>query len=609
MKKVNIGIFLFALLMAACMQPTGNQSSADLVAKGGKQYGGKFRFNERTALQTLFPYQISDAVSLRIGTQVYEGLVKFNSKDLSIMPAIAESWEVNDAGTVYTFHLKKGVMFHDDSCFPEGRGRELTANDIKYSFEMLCSDKFNDTTQNVMFTRTLDGVVLGAHQYYEATKKGTPEQGLQGLNVVDDYTVTIELESPSSSFMYTLCTPATYIVAKEAMDKYGEDLVVGSGPFVFNGWVDEVDMMGQHQEKLILTRNAVYHGTDSVGNQLPFLDTLEVSFINSQKKELEMFQQKEIEMVVGLPAESVRDVVEQKIAYFEQDPPIFILERVADMSTSFYVFNLHKDVFSDELEGKKVRQAISYAINREKIIDKMLSGEAEGPGIHGVTPSSLIGYDISKISGYGYDPKKAKELLADAGYADGKGFPTLTLKINDDAKNTRVAIEVQKQLKTVLNINLELAILPLHELIKAQQMADGDIFRSGWIADYPNPESFLQLFYGKSVPSDMSQPSLQNVSRYVNTAFDELYEKGLNADSLEEKYGYYAEAEQLMINDAPIIVMWYDEQYRMIQSNVHDVMLNPMLYRDFSAVYMQEPKAKPQKTAAPVEAEEASAEE
>jgi peptide/nickel transport system substrate-binding protein len=372
-------------------------------------------------------------------------------------------------------------------------------------------------------------------------------------------------------------------------------------------------MMGQHQEKLILTRNEVYHRTDSIGNQLPFLDTLEVSFINSQKKELEMFQQKEIEMVVGLPAESVRDVVEQKIAYFEQDPPIFILERVADMSTYFYVFNLNKEIFSGDLEGKKVRQAISYAINREKIIDKMLSGEAEGPGVHGVTPSSLIGYDISKIAGYGYDPVKAKELLSDAGYADGKNFPTLVLKINDDAKNTRVAIEVQKQLKTVLNINLELAILPMHELVKAQQMADGDIFRSGWIADYPSPENFLHLFHGKSVPEDLSTPSLQNVSRYVNPAFDELYEKGLNADSTDEKYALYAEAEQLMIADAPIVVMWYDEQYRLIQSNIHDMMINPMLYRDFSEVYMQEPKPKPRKTAAPIEKEseeeEASTEE
>ena len=111
MKKVNIGIFLFAILLAACTPPSGTQTSTDLVAKGGKQYGGKFRFNERTALQTLFPYQISDEVSFRIGTQVYEGLVKFSSKDLSIMPAIAESWEVNEEGTVYTFHLKKGVMF------------------------------------------------------------------------------------------------------------------------------------------------------------------------------------------------------------------------------------------------------------------------------------------------------------------------------------------------------------------------------------------------------------------------------------------------------------------------------------------------------------------
>ncbi len=578
------------LIMSACTPSEEPKGSENSIAKGGKQYGGSFKVNERDEFQSLFPYSIIDAASNRVAGQIYEGLVKLNTKDLTIGSRIAESWEIDEDGLVYTFHLKKGVKFHDDSCFPNGEGREITASDFKYSFSLLCTKLINDSIENLMFARTFKDKVVGADDYYE--KVNTDE--ITGIKIIDDYTLEITLSKPSSSFLYILTSPAASVVAKEAVDKYGELLIVGSGAFIFGDFSEENDKTsGEPIEKLILSRNPNYHQIDSFGNQLPYLDSVIISFYNSQKRELELFLDKKLDMIVGLPSESIRDIVEQQISYFEKNPPIFILERSADMSTQFYEFNLNNPLFSGDEYGKKVRQAISYAIDRKKIIEKVLSDEAYGPGIHGITPPSFRDYKQSSIKGYGYDPEKAKALFAEAGFPNGDNFPTISLELNSGGfRNTSVAFEVQKQLSNVLNINLDLDIVPMSKLLEDRKYARGDLFRSGWIADYPSPENFLLLMYGGNVPSTDEEPSFLNTPRYVNPEFDELYEQGIASTSIAESYEAFASAEQKLMDDAPILILWYDEQYRLIQSNVQNFSINAMHHRDYSEVYFQAPKAK-----------------
>jgi len=591
MKRAFLAISAAFLMTVGCTD-SDPSTTEKRVAKGDREYGGAFKLNERDEFQTLFPYAIIDAVSHRIAGQIYEGLIKLNTRDLSIEPRIATSWEVGAEGKVYTFHLKKGVMFHDDSCFPDGKGREVKASDFKYSFELLCTKLINDTIPNLMFERTFKDKVVGANEFYEA------ESGeIAGVKVVDDYTLEVTLIQPSSSFIYIMAYPAASVVANEAVEKYGANLIVGSGPFMFGEFLEDNDeLTGEPIEKLVLIRNPNYHEADRFGNQLPYLDSVIISFYNSQKRELALFQDHELDMILGLPAESVRDIVEQQIAYFEKKPPIFILERSADMSTQFYEFNLANPLFGLDANGLKVRQAISYAIDREKLIEKVLSGEAYGPGIHGITPPSFREYDNSKIQGYSYDPEKAKQLLAAAGYPDGENFPTIKLELNSGGfRNTSIAFEVQKQLSNVLNINLELEIVSMSKLLDDRRYARGDMFRSGWIADYPSPENFLLLMYGRNVPEDTKEPSILNTPRYRNEAFDKLFMQGVMGDSLSARYSAFAEAEQMMMNDAPLVILWYDEQYRLIQSNVQNFSINAMHYRDYSEVYIQAPKVE-QKT-------------
>lgn len=571
MKKSLFFILSLGVFFASCSN-SGNNSSESRVAKGDKVYGGALKINETEQYQTLYPFAITDIGSAHIANQIYEGLVKFNTKDLTVIPSIAEKWEVDGAGTTYTFHLKKGILFQDNECFPEGKGREVKASDFNYSFQLLCTD----SKDNSNFSATFKDRVVGANKFFEASK-GKPNGEIEGVKVVDDYTLKITLTEPSSSFLYILASPAASVIPKEAVEKYGVDSKVGTGPFVF--------VETGANDKAILKRNNNYHGTDSLGNQLPFLDSIIISFLPTKKQELDAFQNGDLAMVIGLPSESIKDMVESQIADFQNKPPKYVLERSPEMASQYYEFNLSKEPFNN----LKVRQAFSYAIDKNKIIEEVLKGEAYGPGTNGLCPPSFKGYDITKIIGYDFDAEKAKKLLAEAGYPNGKGFPKVKIELNSGgSKNANVVLEIQKQLMEVLNVNVDFEVVPQKQKLEDAKYARAEIFRAAWIADFPSPENFLWTMYGGTVPADLTSPSYPNTPRYKNAEFDKLFDAGKSAKTQEEAYENFLKAEQILMNDAPILALWYDENYRLIKSNVRGFYSNPMRYRDYSAVYLKD---------------------
>lgn len=576
MKRIFGFLLSLSILFYGCGGgDEGNEGTEKLIAKGDKVYGGCLKISQSESLNSIFPPSIVDAYSAAIASNVFEGLVKFNSKDLSIIPSLAESWTIDESGTVYTFKLKKGIKFHDDPCFNGGKGREVVANDFKYAITLLCTQG----DMNRMFNSTLKGRLKGADEYYEASSNGTPSFEVEGINVIDDYTIELTLVKPFSSFLYILAYPSLSVIAKEAYTKYGNKITNGTGAFVV-----PADQSITTESKLVLLRNANYHEADSLGNQLPFLDSIEVSVIDSKKTELDEFNNGNLHIVNGLPAESIREIVEQQIANFQNKPPKFILDRSPQMGTEYYELNLN----SPALKDKRVRQAINYAIDRNGIIDKVLKGEAYGPSENGITPPTFRDYDMSSIKGYTYDVEKAKLLLAEAGFPGGRGFGKLKLELNSGGyKNTSVAFEIQKQLMDNLGINVDLEVVSFNTKIEDERYGRADIFRTAWIADYPSPDNFLFLFYGANVPSDPSLPSYPNVTRYKSAQFDELYEKALATSDKKEAYQYLLQAEATMIDDAPIIPLWYNERYRLIKSDVRSYFTNAMDYKDFSAVYLK----------------------
>lgn len=563
MKRRASAFFLLALIVGVSC------SQLDKKAKGEAVYGGVLKVSESDRYITLYPPGISEDIGAHIASQIYEGLVKFNMKDLSIIPSIAEKWDIDASGTIYTFTLRKGVFFHDDPCFPNGKGRELTAADVKYSFEMLCTN----IKQNSNYAAILKDRVQGANAYY-AANIDKPTGSLSGVEIVDDHTIKIKLLSPNISFLNILAVAGASIVPKEAIEKYGVVAKVGTGPFIFGEYSDGT---------VVLKRNPNYYGVDSYGNQLPFLDSVVVSILTKQQ-ELEKFQNDQLSVLIGLPSESVANMVAKQIADFKNKPPKYILERSPEMANQYYEFNLTKVPFNNI----NVRKAFCYAIDRNKIVEEILNGEAYGPATYGFCPPSFKGYDITKIRGYDFDPAKAKKLLAEAGYPDGKGFPKVKIELNSGgAKHTRIVVEIQKQLRNTLNINVDFEVVTQKQKLEDAKFGRTELVRSSWIADYPSPETFLYVMYGGSLPADLTQETFPNTSRYKNAQYDSLYMAGRTAKTQEEAYACFMKAEQLMMDDAPVLMLWYAEDYRLIKSNVHNLLANPIRYRDYSQVYIK----------------------
>ncbi len=569
-----IGVGFLAVLFSCGGESSdgkkGTEASADSL------YGGVLRQSENEIIQSLFPPAIGDAVSYNIASQIYEGLVKFNAKTLALEPSVAEKWELDSAGTTYTFYLKKGVYFHDNLCFQNNKGRTVTAKDFKFCFEQLCSA----TPNNINFQSSFKDKVIGANKYYEESISGKPKNGLEGVEVVDDHKLRIKLISRDNSFLYLLANPYTAVYPKEAVDLYNEGVKVGTGPFVFEE--------GKFKEDLIvLSRNPNYHRKDAAGNTLPYLDSVMVYVFSDKQKEMQAFKDGKLDFIIGLPSEAVSDVVQKDIAKFRGDSAQYVLDRMPEMLTQFYEFNTAKPPFNN----LKVRQAFSYAIDRQKLVDEILNSEAYGPGENGICPPAFPGYDITKVKGYNFNPEKAKKLLAEAGYPGGKGFPKVKLELNSGGKkHTNVSLEIQEQIMSVLGVSIDIEVVPFSKKLDDAKFGRSNMTRSGWIADYPDPESFLIVLNGSGVPDDLSQPSYPNSMRYKNAEFDKLFKEAKTAPTKEKSYEKYLQAEQIAMNDAPIMVLWYEESYRLARSYLKNFYNNPMRYKDYSVVYIEKNK-------------------
>ena len=576
LKKLFIVTSAVVIIFSSCGGDNKKHQSQE--GKGGVYYGGVFRMNELEDFKNLYPLAITDVISWRIASQVYEGLVRFSPADLSTIPCLAYRWETNADATTWTFHLHQGVKFHDDPCFPNGKGREMTATDIKYCFDKLCEAGAN----NAAFDITFKDKVKGANEYFEASKTGKlPEGGVQGIRVLNDTTLEIDLNFSFSGFLNIVAHSGCFIYPKEALDKYGIDMrtkCVGTGPFV----VKTI----KEGETVILEKNQNYWDIDKDGNRLPYLDAVKISFIKEKKAEMLEFQRGNLDMVFRIPIDMYKEIMgSYDNANARKND--FEIQNVPALSTNIYGMLMTGTIFNK----KEVRLAFNYAIDRNKIVDYILQGEGIA-GVYGMVPPAetfkKMGYDFSKIRGYSLDIDKAKEYLKQAGYPNGKGFPKLTLTINSGGgeRNGQIAETVQKMLKENLNIEVSINVIPFAEQIDAYQSGKLEFFRTAWIADYPDPETFLTIFYSKHIPANPSEKSFINYQRYRNPKFDSLFMAALKEPNTKRRMEIYMEADQLLLDDGALIPVFYDENDRLIQKNVRNFPANAMEYRNLERVYI-----------------------
>ena len=570
---------LSTLVLAACGgKDTDNSKEGLSEANGDRYYGGVFRINESEYIKNLFPHNITDAYSYRVASQVYEGLFKFNAETLEVEKSLAEDYTIDESGTIYTIKLKKGVYFHDNPCFTGGKGREMKASDVAYCFTRLCTKNLNNQNFSIF-----KGILKGADKYYEASAGNKkPGFSVEGIKVVDEYTIQLELVKPNSLITVNLARPACFIYPKEAEERYGIDMrinVVGTGPFSLNASDVEDDI------SIILKKNVNYHLKDEFGNQLPYLDAVSIQFIKDKKTELFEFRKGNLDMIYRLPTEYIIEILEETMPGANGEYSQFQLQRSPEMMTQFLTLNNQKGVF----KNKNVRKAFNFAIDRTKILDFVLNGEGYAPGNHGITPPVFPNYDIETIPGYSLNIDSARYYLNRAGYPNGKGFPRLQFLLNAEGeRNTHVAVEIQKQLKDHLNVDVELQILPFAQLLEKSYGGNYNMLRAAWVADFPSPENFLWIFSSKDVPNSLDEASYPNVARYINNDFDKYYYEALKARSIDEANMLFKKAEIQLMEDAPVIILWYDEGYRLIQSYVKNFPNNPMQYRDLGKVYFEE---------------------
>jgi len=287
-----------------------------------------------------------------------------------------------------------------------------------------------------------------------------------------------------------------------------------------------------------------------------------------------------------LPSAKIAQVVSENIENFKNTPPKTILDRQPALSSQYYAFTCSKAPFNDV----KVRQAFSYAVDRSDIVNNILNGQGS-PGTHGITPKipAFKVYDFSRIDGYGYDPEKARQLLAEAGYPNGAGFPEITLEVNlGGSVHKQVATEVERQINQTLGINISIDQVSFKNKIEHSKYGQSELYRSAWVADYPSPESFLSILYGAEVPESMDEPSYPDPLRYKHAQYDSLYFFGKTTVDSIKRTDYFADAEKILMSEAPIMVLWYTENYTMYHSQVRCFYNNGLAIADFSRVYMKE---------------------
>ena len=572
MKKLIYLLIGTAVIFSSCGNDHEGNNTGTKVAKGDVKYGGVFKMNETEDFKSLYPLNVTMALEQRIANQIYEGLVKLDQEDLSILPSLAEKWEVNEDATSYTFHIRKGVKFHDNTCFEGGKGRELKASDFKYCFDRICvSDPSNQ-----MYWLFKDKV-KGANEYHESVNNKTPiDGGISGVKVIDDYTIQIDLNYSFAGFLNIVSHNATYIYPKEAVDAYGIDMrinAVGTGPFR----VKKI----KESETVILDRSPNYWDSDEFGNELPYLDGLKFSFNKEKKAELLEFKKGNLDMVFRLPLEMIGDVVGELEDAKKGGNRPYVMQVVPALSVYYLGFQHKLEPFNNI----DVRKAFNYAIDRESIVTYTLQGEGR-PALHGIVPP-FKGYNYEAVNGYAFDADKAKEHMAKAGYPNGKGFPEISLQINPGGgdRNIQIAEVVQKMLNENLGINIKIEQMQFAQHLENLETGKAKFWRAGWIADYPDPENFLNLLYGDHVPEDLSTKAYINAIRYQSAKFDAMFNVALREVDDAKRFELYRQADQIAVDEAAIIPIFYDENTRLIQVYVKNFPSNSMEYRDMTKVY------------------------
>lgn len=490
-----------------------------------------FRYNEHGNIPTLDPAFARNSQIIWPTNQLFNGLVQLDDS-LNIKPDIAKRWEVNDSTYTYTFYLRDDVFFHKNKVFGKDSTRRVVASDFTYSFDRLTDAQVASSGSWVM-----NNVA-----HYEAK---------------NDTTFAIQLKQPFPAFLGLLSMRYCSVVPHEAVTFYGSEFrrnPVGTGPFQFKLWEENV--------KLVFRRNPLYFEKDTEGNQLPYLEAVAITFLPDKQSEFLQFVQGKLDFLNSLDNSYKDEILTTTGDLQEPYKKDFYLIKGPFLNTEYLGFFMGST--SEEITSKALRQAINYGFDRNKMVTYLRNGVGI-PAIHGFIPEGLPGF--ANIEGYKYDPEKARILIEQYKMESGDAKPEITIGTNSQYLD--LCEYIQRELEK-LGLKITIDVMPPSTLRQMKSSGELDIFRASWIADYPDAENYMSLFYSQNFT-----PNGPNYTHFKNEVFDSLYDRSLTLSNIEERKHLYTKMDSIVISEAPIVPLFYDMAVRFVPKKVSGLGTNP----------------------------------
>lgn len=545
-RLVSALLVLLALVLAACVPaappapaeaPAGPEApaAAEEGAPSGPREGGVIVVGLQAEPTTLDSQQISDYNSHRAAYGIYDTLLHFEDESTEVEPWLAESYEISDDGLVYTLNLRQDVKFHD--------GTDFNAEAVKFNLERQIDPNhpFHDT---------------GEFAYAEFT------WGMvDSVEVVDDYTVRITLKEPFAPFENHLAMHPAAMVSPAAVEQYGRDFSnnpVGTGPFRFVSWTPGVEV--------VLEKNTDYWG------QVPYLDQVIFRPIIEDQSRLTELEAGGVDFIVNVPPDD--------LARLQADARFTVVEQPG-MHTWWVAFNQSRPPFNDT----RVRQAVNHAVNKQAIVDNIL----KETGTLAISPLPPVVWSYTDdIQTYDYDPDRARELLAEAGYPDGF---TCNFWIPESGSGMQQPVAmgtaIQADLRAV-GIDCQIQTFEwgtyLDRVITPPEEAEFDMFQMSWIGDNGDPDNHLYIL----LSSEQWPPAGYNMGFYKNEEVDRLLREARTTLDRDRRTELYQEAQKLIAQDPPWLIIDHETQIVVMKNTIKNFKLHPTGPFRFENVWIEE---------------------
>jgi oligopeptide transport system substrate-binding protein len=500
-----------------------------------------FYYNEITGIASLDPAFAKNQSIMWAIHQLYNTLIEVDS-NMQLKPSLAKTWAFSSDNKTIVFHLRTDVFFQDDACFANQKGRRLQAKDVAYSFARII-DKNTASPGAWIFNNRVDSI--------------------SPFSALDDSTFQLKLQNPFQPILGILSMQYCSILPQEAVEKYGNEFrrhPVGTGPFAFVAW--------EEGQAMVLKKNENYFEQDASGKRFPYLDGVKINFYDSKATEFLAFQQNRLDFINDIDA-SFKDELLSKTGNLKnewkdkielQKHPYLNIEYFGILADTTNVL-----LKNSPLKLLKIRQAINYGIDRVKMM-LYLRNSIGTAAESGFVPQGLPSFSVDKVKGFNYDPAKAKALLVEAGFANGKNLPEIKLLTIPIYAN--LASYVANELKQV-GINVKVEAIQKSLLLEQTSKSQALFFRGSWIADYPDAENYLSVFYSKN-------PAPPNYTRFKSDAFDKLYEQALSQTNDSLRYELYRSMDKIIIENAPVVPLWYDMVIHLVQKNITGFVPNSL---------------------------------